>query len=96
MILSNQMYCPACKMSIYSAHRHDFVYCFVDGGMDYLRRTLNGIDQSIVISDEDYKGLLAAIEDETKNSLGKLCSIARYLRDSMGINISEKKGDKER
>lgn len=34
--------CPVCLDELYSIHRHDFRwctcdYCFVDGGLDYLR-----------------------------------------------------------
>jgi hypothetical protein len=62
----------------------------VDGGMSYIRRTVEGLDESIVISQKDYDGLLQAMDDPSKSTLGKLCNIARYLRDSMGINISER------
>jgi hypothetical protein len=57
------------------AHKHKF-------GCEY-------DDISIVVDDEHVEGLLACIEDPTKNTLGKLCSVARYLRDKMGINIGE-------
>lgn len=92
-ILSNQLKCPYCNESIFSTHRHDIQYCecgkcMVDGGMHYLRRSMAGIDESIVISKEDSEGLLRALTDSSKNPLGKLCNIVRYLRDNMGINIS--------
>lgn len=95
MILSNQVVCTHCGDKPYSAHRHDMKACscggvFVDGGMDYLRRGGNGncVDMSIVIPNRHVLGLQEAIEDPSKNSLGKLCNVARYLRDQMGINIS--------
>ena len=97
MILSNQVRCPECGGTPYSAHRHDFKPCncgaiAVDGGMEYLRRVgavMEMEDISIVISDDHATGLLYCIDDATKNTLGKLCNVARYLRDEMGINISE-------
>jgi hypothetical protein len=99
MILSNQVRCGNCLHEPFSAHRHDFQYCTcgmvaVDGGMEYLRRVGDHDtyeDISILVDDEDYKGLLEAMTDETKNDLGKLCNIARYLRDEMSINIGEAK-----
>jgi hypothetical protein len=98
MILSNQKRCPDCGDSVYSASRHDFQDCtcgktFVDGGMDYLRQSLYGEDLSILITEKHKEGLLAAITREDKNALGKLCQLAIYLRDEMGINIDER--DKE-
>ena len=91
-ILSNQVRCPECGESIYSAHRHDFNYCpcgqtMVDGGMSYLRRSVGAIDESIVVSEEDCEGLMNAIDDPSKNTLGKLCNVVRYLRDQMGVNV---------
>jgi hypothetical protein len=59
----------------------------VDGGQAYLRQSVNGIQQSIIISDDDCDALLAAIDDPTKNTLGKLCNVSRVLRDKMGVNI---------
>ena len=98
MILSNQILCWKCGDRPYSAHVHDFKHCecgaiAVDGGMSYLRRLGNPEDieeLSIVISDSDAELLLAAIEDPTKNSLGKLCNLVRVLRDTMSINIGAK------
>ena len=97
MILSNQVRCLECGDEPFSAHRHDFKSCncgaiAVDGGMEYLRRVgavVEMEDISIVISDEHYRGLLEAITAMHKNPLGKLCRVAIYLRDEMGINISE-------
>lgn len=47
MIVINQIKCNRCGDVIVSRHRHDFVNCtcgncFVDGGMEYLRRV--GLD----------------------------------------------------
>lgn len=100
MILSNQIRCGQCGDTPFSAHRHDFRTCkcgevSVDGGMEYLRRMAlrDGVttmkDMSIVISDDHATGLLDCIDDDTKNTLGKLCNVARYLRDEMGINIGD-------
>ena len=97
MILSNQVRCLECGDEPFSAHRHDFKFCnccavSVDGGMEYLRRVGEPVsmeDMSIVISQKHTDGLLDAIEDTDKNTLGKLCNVARYLRDEMGINIGD-------
>jgi len=97
VILSNQVMCLECGDEPFSAHRHDFRPCkcgavSVDGGMEYLRRVGEPalrVDMSIVISQEHTDGLLDAIEDTDKNTLGKLCNVARYLRDEMGINIGD-------
>lgn len=102
MILSNQVVCMKCKAEPYSAHRHDYVGCeckdpqsvvCVDGGMDYLKRTYGPAadyrDISIEISQEDYDAL-AGILDDTKNNwntLGKVCALARYMRDEMDLHI---------
>ena len=95
MILSNQARCVQCGDEPYSAHRHDFRYCkcgamAVDGGMDYLRRLGNPadiVDLSISITEDDYDVLVKAINDDSKNDLGKICNLARVLRDEMNINI---------
>ena len=95
MILSNQARCMACGDEPYSAHRHDFQYCkcgamAVDGGMDYLRRLGNPAkiqEMSIKISEEHYDMLCDAITDPERNTLGKVCNLARVLRDDMNINI---------
>ena len=98
MILSNQVICMTCEDRPYSAHRHDFQSCrcgsiSVDGGMSYLRRVGSGAtDISITISDEHKDLLIAAIQGEdNQNDLGKLCNVARVLRDDMGINIGDAK-----
>lgn len=93
-ILSNQRRCTECGAEPFSAHRHDYATCscgkvMVDGGMSYLRCSPAGEDMYIVITDESYYLLMKAIEDRSKNTLGKLCNVARVLRDHMGINISE-------
>jgi len=62
----------------------------VDGGMAYLRRIgqpSDIVEMSIVVTDEEYKALAEAVEDKTKNTLGKICNLARVLRDDMNINI---------
>ena len=95
MILSNQARCVACGDAPFSAHRHDFQYCkcgamAVDGGMDYLRRLGDpeAIEEmSITISEDTYDALVKAINDDSKNDLGKICNLARVLRDEMNINI---------
>lgn len=97
MILSNQVHCLKCDDKPYSGSRHDFKFCecgniAVDGGMDYLRR-VGGLEEftdlSICVSDEHYALLAEALEDPSKNTLGKICNIARVLRDDMGINLSQ-------
>ena len=95
MILSNQAQCLTCDDTPWSSHRHDFRHCecgamAVDGGMDYLRRLgepENIREMSIVITDEEYDALVEALDDPTKNMLGKVCNMARVLRDDMNINI---------
>ena len=95
MILSNQALCVKCGDSPYSANRHDFRHCecgamAVDGGQDYLRRLGNPddmVEMSIVITDDEYDALVEALDDPTKNMLGKVCNMARVLRDDMNINI---------
>ncbi len=102
MILSNQVECHNCGGRPYSAHRHDFVECgcssaadkvCVDGGTDYRRRVhgseANFTDISITISDKLLEALTEAIEDKSKNTLGKVCNVAMVLRDEAGINITE-------
>jgi len=108
MILSNQVRCNHCGEEPWSGHRHDFVGCgcatdahrvYVDGGMDYTRRLFGPksdyTDISITISDKHLEGLIEAITDPTRNDLGKVCNLARYLRDEMDINITptEDEGD---
>lgn len=101
MILSNQVRCLQCDDTPYSAHRHDMRWCkcgsiAVDGGMDYPRRVggTDGYEEMSVYMPQMYvDGLLAAIGDETRNDLGKLCNVVRYLRDEMGINVSKMEED---
>ena len=94
-ILSNQVECLNCRDKPYSAHRHDFKWCkcgavAVDGGMDYLKRVGSGYkDMSIIIPDEHLEGLTKALSDPSRNTLGHLCNVARYLRDNMDINIGK-------
>ncbi len=97
MILSNQVECLRCNDQPWSGGRHDFRYCkcgavAVDGGQDYLKRTgarEDWKDMSIVVSDAEYKLLLNAITDETRNDLGHVCNLARVLRDEFRLNIGE-------
>ena len=102
MILSNQVRCNHCGESPWSAHRHDFVFCScndeahrvaVDGGMDYLRRVMGAksdfTDIPIELSDEHIAGLTKAFSDKTKNDLGKVCNLVRYLRDELDINVTQ-------
>lgn len=93
MILSNQRYCPICDEDVYSTHRHDCKRCscgnvMVDGGMEYLRHSGTGHSRCIVITDELCAALIEAVSDQTRNDLGKVCNIARVLRDKAGLNIS--------
>jgi len=102
MILSNQVTCHNCGESPWSGHRHDFVQCAcdlakdrvaVDGGVDYLRRVAGSdadfTDVSINIADTDSQALIRAFTGDTPDDFGKLCALARYLRDEMDINISK-------
>jgi hypothetical protein len=97
MILQNEIKCLKCGDQIYSGHRHDFKHCecgavAVDGGMDYLRR-LGYPEQieelSITVDDKHIEEMLDILKDTENNwnDLGKICAIARYMRDHMGINI---------
>ena len=108
MILSNSRRCTACNTTIFSTHQHDYVTCqckkvMVDGGMAYLRQSIEGVDMNIVVDEVHVRGMIEAITDPTKQPLGHVCNLVRYLRDEMGINISEPKdvtcgqcwGDKE-
>jgi len=93
MIIVNQIKCLKCGDKPYSQHRHDFTYCqcktvAVDGGLDYLRR-VGDLDQyeelSIELPEKAIKAILTSLEwcDETaRNNRGRLCAMARYLRDA--------------
>ena len=97
MILSNQAKCLLCGDTPFSSHRHDMRHCkcgsiAVDGGMAYLRRLGSSDDMedmSVVIDDEVGQELLEAISDPSRNALGRLCAVARVLRDRMNINIGD-------
>jgi hypothetical protein len=101
MIISNQVECLKCGDKPWSAHRHDFRYCkcgavAVDGGMDYLRRLgqpTDMKDMSLTISEEHLELLKDAITDPERNELGKVCNLARVLRDDMGISLRERKDE---
>jgi hypothetical protein len=96
MILSNQLKCLKCGDTPYSAHVHDFRHCkcgamAVDGGMEYIRRLGdpdNIEEMSVSMSKRHVEGLTEAFTDKTRNDLGKVCNLVRYLRDEMGINVS--------
>jgi hypothetical protein len=96
MILSNQAKCLTCGDTPFSAHVHDFKYCScgamaVDGGMEYIRRLGDSSlieEMSISMSKVHVEGLIEAFSDESKNDLGKVCNLVRYLRDEMGFNVS--------
>tara|TARA_R110000851_G_scaffold187318_1_gene337190 strand:- start:72113 stop:72430 length:318 start_codon:yes stop_codon:yes gene_type:complete len=92
-ILSNQMHCLMCDDRPYSAHRHDYQSCkcgqiSVDGGMQYLRRTITEGAQckemSIVITDEQYEAIefeVNTAKETGRNTLGLICAAARSMRD---------------
>jgi hypothetical protein len=101
MILSNQVKCHNCGEAPWSAHRHDFVQCAciteaervcVDGGMDYLRRVhgpeSDYTDISISMPERHVEALMDIIDGKEKSTFGKVCEIARYLRDEMDINVT--------
>jgi hypothetical protein len=104
MILSNQIRCLKCGDEPWSANRHDFRYCgcgavAVDGGQDYLRRLgqrADYEDMSITVTDKHLELLKDAISDPERNELGKVCNLARVLRDDMGIFLIEKEDEDER
>ena len=98
-ILVNQVRCLNCGSEPYSAHRHDFRPCEcgnvkVDGGMEYLRRVFNDDDfmeLSIYLDELPFEMCMSALEwadENKKNNLGRLCAIARALRDC-GYEIRE-------
>ncbi len=106
MILSNQVRCNLCGESPWSGYRHDFVQCgcltsdlqvSVDGGQDYLRRVWGPNaefeDISISMSDEHIKGITEAITTKHQNDLGHICNLVRYLRDEMGINVTQEEDE---
>jgi len=46
--------------------------------------------KEVAISEPDFDNLMAILgADDRYSNLSKLCAIARYLRDDMGINIGE-------
>jgi len=65
----------------------------VDGGMDYLRRVgepSNIEEMSLSVSQGHLDLLKDAISDPERNELGRVCNLARVLRDNMGIMLQEK------
>jgi hypothetical protein len=102
MILSNQVHCHNCDEKPWSGHVHDFVQCgcvtaservCVDGGQEYLRRVsgpaADYTDISITMDEAHVTGLKDELSDPERNELGKLCNVVRYLRDEMGINVTQ-------
>jgi hypothetical protein len=89
MILQNQVRCKRCKAEPYSSHVHDFQYCScatvaVDGGLEYLRR-IGDPDMYEEISikmDFDLVQKLDECLTNNLNDLGRICAIARTLRDN--------------
>lgn len=58
MIRKNAARCKLCKCRIESKSRHDFVFCkcgeiYVDGGLDYLRRGANDLNNFEDLSEEE-------------------------------------------
>jgi hypothetical protein len=95
MIISNQVECLKCGDRPFSAHRHAFVTCecgavSVDGGMEYLRRVYDNRedykDISIECTQEHYDDLVEAMNDPSRNELGKICNILRVVRDNKEID----------
>ena len=94
MILSNQRRCTECGDKPFSRTRHDYRECscgkvMVDGGQEYLRQSCNdgGESMNIVVDTNHSDGLQAVIERTNLTPFGKVCHLALYLRDEMGINI---------
>lgn len=97
-ILQNEIQCNKCGQNIWSSHRHDFKWCScgsvaVDGGMDYLKRSVKDdcsyTDLSISINEDTLEALddqLNWCMDTGRNNLGVICAIMRTLRDQ-GYNI---------
>ena len=94
MILSNQRKCNECGDEVYSASRHDYKTCscgktMVDGGMEYLRHNGAGEEMYIIVTQEHYDLMAEAIEDTSRNTLGKICNLVRVLRDEMNCNLTD-------
>jgi hypothetical protein len=62
--------------------------------MDYLRRVdgknADWTEMSIELDEKHVDRLRDILDDHTKNSLGHLCGVVRYLRDELDINVGEK------
>ncbi len=89
MILSNQIKCLNCGDEPFSAHRHDFRYCecgtvAVDGGMEYLKRSglVGHFEEMSILMDDELVVKLSECMTDKQNNLGKVCAIARTLRDN--------------
>lgn len=104
-ILVNQIECLKCGDKPYSSHRHDFKYCkcesvAADGGMDYLRRSGDPdsyLELSIIVPDDLFKAMHKALtwcDENGRNNLGRICAIARKIRDA-GFYIEESTEDKK-
>ena len=101
MILSNQVECLRCGDKPFSRHCHDSRPCkcgavTVDGGMEYLRRLFHHpddfIEMSIEIEQEVFADLMEAMERKETNNLGKVCEIARILRDANYLRLDREAG----
>ena len=80
--------------TLHFIRQHDFedalhIALAAYGGMDYLRRVYEDRDDftdiSIECSQEHYDNLLEAMNDKSKNDLGKICNILRVVRDQEEI-----------
>lgn len=96
MILSNQVECLKCGDKPFSRHRHDMVYCkcgavAVDGGMVYLKRLFKDkddwVEMSIEVDQETFANMMDAMDRKETNNLGKVCEIARVLRDANYLRL---------
>ena len=89
-IISNQAKCRRCGDTIFSMNRHHYVECsckaiMVDGGNDYLRRSVSPhfIEQSISMDEYDFNTILAYTKEmyKNRNELGILYGVFRAIRD---------------
>lgn len=92
-IMVNQARCKRCGDEPFSRHRHDYVECgcgtiAVDGGREYLRRIGDPHDIEEMSVEWDAKAVSAVTDaltwaqDNSRNRLGGVCAIARFLRDA--------------
>ena len=99
-IISNQAKCANCGDVIYSMNRHHYVECscgavMVDGGNDYLRRSVSPhfIEQSLSMDEDDFEAILSYTKEmyKNRNELGILYGVMRAIRDQ-GYVIEKKEG----